>query len=119
MRPVLLGVAALAVAACASEVPPPAEPKPRVAPPPAATFAAPPAWFVIPGAEASARAAAPQRAPDVAPLHSDGRRHALARTAYGIVIASEADGVLGFLRRPAPGGEVRWAGFVDDDAILL
>ncbi len=58
-------------------------------------------------------------APEFPELRSDGKHHALARTRDGIVMVSEADGVVGFLASPAGGSAVRWAGFVDDDAVLV
>lgn len=119
----LFGPALLAACASAPPAPPPAPP--ASLPPYIALLPAPPAappLAVIPRAEASSR-----RAPDAAranevtpePLRSEGKRHALTRTEEGVVVLSEERGVLGFLKSPTTGAPIRWAGFVDDDAVLV
>src|SRR5689334_9252299 len=112
----LAGLASLAVAwatlSCAG-VPPPSAP---VVSPPVAEAA--PALWQVPRAEASPRGVAAPKVPWVSPPRSEGKRHALQRTADGILVLSEERGVLGFLKSPVPGAELQWAGFVDDDAVL-
>ncbi|APR76669.1 Hypothetical protein A7982_02016 [Minicystis rosea] len=110
------------VSSCGGAPPPPPEPPPAVisAPPPAPTAPpAAPALLTVPRPEASPRYAPPPDGPRVARLRSEGKRHALERIREGIVVVSEERGVLGFLKSPAPGSEIRWAGFVDDDAVLI
>jgi hypothetical protein len=58
------------------------------------------------------------KAPEVPELRVDGKRHALRRTAHGIVVVSEERGVLGFVRSPWR-REIQAACLVEDDAVLL
>jgi hypothetical protein len=116
------GVLALSslLAACAgAEPPPPAQPVVEVAPAPPPPPPAPPAMLVVPGAERSGHRVPDPKPRDVPQMRSEGKRHGLARTADGIVIVSEDRGVLGFLESPVPGAEIRWAGFVEEDAVLV
>src|SRR6185503_9694595 len=114
----LIGLSSV-LCSCGGGAPPPPPPLPfiPIAPPPPPPAA--PALLVVPRAEASPQRVPEPRAPKVAELRSEGKRHALERTADGIVVLSEERGVLGLLKSPARGAEVRWAGFVDDDAILI
>ena len=57
--------------------------------------------------------------PEVPDLRAEGKQHVLERTVDGIVLTSAERGVLGFMKKPAPSAPIRWAGFVDDDAILI
>jgi hypothetical protein len=91
----------------------------HIAPPPAPFAPAPPSLVVVPRAEASPRRVPEPRDPKVRALRSEGNQHALQRIADGIVVMSKERGVLGFLKGPLPGAEIRWAGFVDEDAILV
>ncbi len=111
---------ALLACAAAEPLPPPAPaivllPAPPPPPPPPA---APPLLFV-PRAEASPRRAPEVHTPAVPELRSEGKQHALQRTADGIVLISAERGVLGIVKSPAPSAPIRWAGFVDDDAVLI
>jgi hypothetical protein len=114
--PAVLGPVALAtLSACVADLslpPPPLAAPPVVAAPPAPP--ATPALVVVPRAEASPRRAPEAKEPTVAPLRSEGKRHALARTTDGVVVLSEERGVVGFLSDP----DLRWAGFIEDDAVL-
>jgi hypothetical protein len=74
-----------------------------------------PPLVVIPRAEASFRGAKREVAPEVPRLRSEGRRHALERTRDGVIVISEAQGVLGAI----PTKDILWAGFVEEDAILV
>ncbi|MDC0744772.1 hypothetical protein [Polyangium mundeleinium] len=55
----------------------------------------------------------------VVELRSEGKHHALERVAEGIVLLSDATGVLGFLKAPPGETSIRWAGFVENDAVLV
>lgn len=73
--------------------------------------------LVVPAAEPSPRLAPERKAPEVPRLRSEGKRHALERTGDGVVVLSAERGVLGFLAGPPEA--IRWAGFVEDDAVLV
>jgi hypothetical protein len=75
--------------------------------------------LVIPRAEASPRRVPEQKTASVSRLRSEGKQHALERMADGIVVVSEERGAVGFLKSPAQGTAIRWAGFVEGDAILV
>ena len=112
------------LSACAidARVPPPPLPPPpiEIAPPaPPAAPAAGPTLLVVPRAEATPTRAPKPPKPKLVPMESEGRRHALERTEEGILAMSEERGVLGFLPRVVAGAEIRWAGFVEDDAVLV
>lgn len=115
-RRTLLGSFALAIAACTPPKPPPLPPPPpepaKQAPPP------PPVapYIVVRDAEPSARRPADAPRPNVAELDAEGKKHALTRIAEGVLVMSEERGVLGFISAPA---SIRWAGFVDNDAMLV
>ena len=104
------------VASCASAAPlllePPSGQIAQVLPPP-------PGLLVVPRAEASPRLGRKPQAPEVEALRSEGKRHAIERTADGLLLLSEERGVLGFVESPVPGAAIRWVGFVDDDALLI
>lgn len=107
---------AISIPACAA-APPPPPPAIVVAPPlPAPPPPPPPGMLVIPRGEASPRLAKTPPPPAMERLHSEGRRHALARSEGGVVIFSEDRGALGLIKAPAP---IVWAGFVEDDAVLV
>lgn len=113
-----LSGASCAFVACAAELPPPSPvlvllPPPRMPPP------APAPLLVVPRAEASTLGAPETKTPEIAELRSEGRRYALQRTADGVVVISADRGVIGFVKSPSPAAPIRWAGFVDDDAILV
>jgi hypothetical protein len=104
--------------ACGGDAPPPATPAITFTPPPAPeALPAPPPLLAVPRAEASPRHRPEPKDPAVTKLRSEGKHHALERTVDGIVVLSDERGVLGFLKSPGP--EIRWAGFVDDDAVLV
>lgn len=55
-------------------------------------------------------------------LRSEGLTHALERNALGIALMSEANGVEGFMKSPSGdvrAEDVRWAGFVEKDALVV
>ena len=115
------GTCALLVGATAEPLSPPAATatvrvpaQPPSPPPPAA-----PPLLLLPRAEASPRRVPDVTEPEVPDLRAEGKQHVLERTADGIVLTSAQRGVLGFMKNPAPSAPIRWAGFVDDDAILI
>lgn len=117
--PVRLGPLALLVLlpSCGADPPPPpVAPPVVVAPPPLPPLPpAPPPLLAVPRAEASPRNTAPLPDVSLPKLRSEGKRHALERTSYGVVMLSEERGVIGFVKHATP---IRWAGFVEDDAVL-
>lgn len=109
---------AFVLPACGGDAPPPQTPALVFTPPPAPEPPpAPPPLVTVPRAEASPRRRQEPKEPKVAKLRSEGKRHALERTADGVVVLSDDRGVIGFLKSPGP--EIGWAGFVDDDAVLV
>lgn len=123
LRRVTLGLLGLALlSSCASAPPAPPTAPPPALPPYVALLPAPPAappLAIIPRAEASGRRGPQARETTSEELRSEGKRHALTRTEDGIVVLAEERGVLGFLKSPTPGAPIRWAGFIDDDAVLV
>ena len=111
------------LSACAidARLPPPLPPPPiEIAPPaPPAAPASGPTLLVVPRAEATPTRAPKPPKPKLVPMESEGRRHALERTEEGILAMSEERGVLGFLPPVVAGAEIRWAGFVENDAVLI
>ena len=111
-----LGLLALSTALSACAEPPPAAPPPPPAPPPLPPLPlSPPPLLAVPRAEATRRPAS-RRRPQVPSLRSEGKRHALERTRDGIVVLSEDRGVVGFINYSS---EIRWAGFLADDAVVI
>lgn len=120
-----------ALVACGS-APPPAvtsspAPSPGAEPAPLSIVVAPagapsstePTLFVIRDAEASARRAPEAPAPAIERLRSQGKRHAILRTADGLAVLSHDRGVLGILRAPSGAKQIHWAGFVEEDAVVI
>lgn len=120
MRPHLIPFAlGASLLGCVAEVQPPPPPAVTIAPPAPAPPPAPPPLLVVPRAEATPpRPPSPPEAP-VAPLRSEGKRHALERTRDGVLILSEERGVVGFLPSSVAGQPIRWAGFVEEDAVMV
>ncbi|APR80546.1 Hypothetical protein A7982_05893 [Minicystis rosea] len=114
-----IAMSCLLPACGAPPAPPPAPPSAEIAVPPPPAPPAPPALLMVPRAEASPRSTPAPKAPTLAKLRSEGKRHAIERTAEGFVVVSQERGVIGFLKSPVAGAEIRWAGFVDDDAVLI
>jgi hypothetical protein len=121
-------VALLSVAACSGAPPsaqaPPESNRSEPWPPPTPGVFAPPSQavgplFTIDAVERSVARSRGNAPSQVSPLQASGLHHALSRIEQGVVLVGETEGVVGFLGTPVPGAGVDWAGFVDNDAVLV